>query len=111
MANWFREIARSNKLTLHEGIYAGLKGPSLETSAERRMLAVIGADTVGMSTVNEIIMARYLDLDTSAFCTITNMAIGDSNQQPDDIEQIMKYAQLGGAQLVQLISAYCKTRA
>src|SRR5205085_10088435 len=54
-----REVARDKSVTLREGVYAGLLGPTYETPAEIRMLKVLGADAVGMSTVSEVIAARH----------------------------------------------------
>ncbi len=105
------QIATDAHMTLKPCIYAGIKGPSLETSAERRMLASLGADVVGMSTVNEVIMSRYLGLETVALCTITNMATGEADQQPDTIESILAFADRGGQQLSEIIALYCAGRA
>jgi purine-nucleoside phosphorylase len=78
-ADWraaFRLAADSSGMTLHEGVYAGLRGPQYETPAEIRMLAAIGADAVGMSTVLETIQARSLGLRVVAFSCLTNWAAG-----------------------------------
>ena len=61
---------------LNEGVYAGLLGPTYETPSEIRMLREIGADMVGMSTVPEVIAARYLGLSVLGISCITNMAAG-----------------------------------
>lgn len=61
---------------LSQGVYAGLAGPSYETPAEIRMLASLGADMVGMSTVSEAICARYLGMEVLGISCITNMAAG-----------------------------------
>ena len=63
-------------LTLHEGVYAALPGPSYETPAEVRMLRGLGADVVGMSTVPEAIVARHAGLEVLAFALVTNAAAG-----------------------------------
>jgi purine-nucleoside phosphorylase len=110
-SDFFNNHASELSITTHNGVYAGLKGPSLETSAERRMLATLGADAVGMSTVNEVIMSRYLGLTTTAFCAITNMATGGPDQQEDSIEQILEYADEAGAKIAQLIEGFCAKRA
>ncbi|MEP6698209.1 MAG: purine-nucleoside phosphorylase [Verrucomicrobiota bacterium] len=72
----FRSAAKSEGLTLHEGIYAGLLGPQYETPAEVRMLRSLGADAIGMSTVIEAIQARALGLEVAGFSCLTNWAAG-----------------------------------
>jgi purine-nucleoside phosphorylase len=68
--------ARAMGLELKRGIYAALSGPSYETPAEIRMLRLLGADAVGMSTVPEAIVARQMGLRVLGFSCITNMAAG-----------------------------------
>jgi purine-nucleoside phosphorylase len=63
-------------LELRRGIYAGLSGPSYETPAEIRMLRLLGADAVGMSTVPEAIVARQMGVRVLGLSCITNMAAG-----------------------------------
>jgi len=72
----FRARAREQGLALHEGVYAGLPGPQYETPAEVRMLRLLGADAVGMSTVLEAIQARALGLRVAAFSCLTNWGAG-----------------------------------
>ena len=80
----FREIAREAAnglgMTLHEGVYAAMLGPSYETPAEINFLRVIGADLVGMSTVNEVIAARHVQMKVLAISCVTNMAAGILDQ-------------------------------
>jgi purine-nucleoside phosphorylase len=68
--------ARTLGIHLARGTYAGVLGPSYETPAEVRMLARLGADAVGMSTVPETLLARALGLRIAAFSLITNRAAG-----------------------------------
>jgi purine-nucleoside phosphorylase len=72
----FRAAAMASNMPLHEGVYAGLRGPQYETPAEIRMLRTLGADAVGMSTVLETIQARALGLPVAAFSCLTNRAAG-----------------------------------
>jgi purine-nucleoside phosphorylase len=76
----YRELAREEAgklgMTLHEGVYAALPGPSYETPAEIKYLRTIGADLVGMSTVFEVIAARHMGIKVLAISCVTNMAAG-----------------------------------
>jgi len=80
----YRDFARSESHRLgiphHEGVYAGLLGPSYETPAEIEYLHRIGADLVGMSTVAEVIAARHMGLGVLAISCVTNMAAGILDQ-------------------------------
>jgi purine-nucleoside phosphorylase len=70
--------AREVGVSLEAGVYAGLLGPSYETPAEIRMLATLGADAVGMSTVPEVLALRQLGVRVGAVSCITNLAAGRS---------------------------------
>ena len=76
----FRRILRTTAeklgITLREGVYAGLLGPSYETPGEVKMLRMLGADAVGMSTVPEVIVARALRMRVAGVSCITNAAAG-----------------------------------
>ncbi len=81
-----REVARAKRLSLNEGIYVQLLGPSYETPAEIRMLDRLGADAVGMSTVVEVIAARARGLRCLGFSVVTNLAAGISPGKLDHTE-------------------------
>jgi purine-nucleoside phosphorylase len=81
-------VANKLGLKLHEGVYAGLLGPSYETPAEIEYLRRIGADLVGMSTVAEVIAARHLGLKVLAISCVTNMAAGILDQPLSHAEVI-----------------------
>jgi purine-nucleoside phosphorylase len=74
-----REIAREQGIELREGVYAGSLGPTYETASEVRMLALLGTDAAGMSTVPEVIAARAAGVRVLGFSCITNLACGLSN--------------------------------
>ncbi len=71
-----RTTAEKLGVTLREGVYAGLLGPSYETPSEVKMLKLLGADAVGMSTVPEVIVARALGMRVVGVSCITNAAAG-----------------------------------
>ena len=72
--------AQAEGVALRQGIYAWYSGPSFETPAEIRAIRMLGADAVGMSTVPEVILARFLGLRVAAVSTITNKAAGLSDE-------------------------------
>lgn len=73
-------------ITVHEGVYMWFAGPSFETPAEIRMARTLGADLVGMSTVPEVILARYYGLKVVALSVVTNMAAGIGGASPSHRE-------------------------
>ena len=89
----YREIAAAAAqklgMTLHDGVYVALLGPSYETPAEIRYLRTIGADLVGMSTVAEVIAARHMGLNVLAISCVTNMAAGILDQ-PINHEEVLE---------------------
>jgi purine-nucleoside phosphorylase len=76
-----RAAAAQAGIALHEGVYAWVLGPQFETPAEIRMLRLLGAQAVGMSTVPEAILARHAGLKVLAFSMLTNMAAGLSDEK------------------------------
>lgn len=81
-----KEAAAEQGIELVEGVYAGLLGPSYETPAEIRMLRVLGADAVGMSTVAEVIAARHSAIEVVGISCISNMAAGILDQPLSHVE-------------------------
>ena len=74
------DVAEKSGLRCHRGVYAGLGGPSYETPAEIRMLEVLGADAVGMSTVAEVIVAVHCGLKVQGISVISNLGSGISTE-------------------------------
>ncbi len=70
-----RAIAARLGIPVHEGVYAGVTGPTFETRAEYKLLHIAGGDAVGMSTVQEVIAARHLGLSVFAMSVITDLGI------------------------------------
>lgn len=97
-----RASALSQGIDIKDGVYAWYSGPSFETPAEIRMLKLLGADAVGMSTVPEIILARFLGLRCAAISTITNMAAGMSDEQISH-EHTKAMAPMGAAKLERIL--------
>ncbi|WP_417290371.1 purine-nucleoside phosphorylase [Corallibacter sp.] len=103
----FESIASSNSITLHKGVYASVVGPQLETKAEYRMLKIIGADAVGMSTVPEIIVANHLNLKVAAVSVLTDECNPD-NLKPVSVEEIIAMANKAEPQLAKLFKELIK---
>lgn len=80
------EVARAENIALRQGVYAGLLGPSYETPAEIRMLKILGAQAVGMSTVPEVIALRHMRMRVAALSCITNLAAGIGKGELDHKE-------------------------
>ena len=105
--NTFKSIAQKHNITLHEGVYASMVGPQLETRAEYRMLKIIGADAVGMSTVPEIIVANHLNLKAAAVSVLTDECDPD-NLQPVDIDDIIAVANKAEPKMITLFKELIK---
>ena len=69
------EIAKTHKITLQKGVYVGVTGPTLETPAEYNYFRIIGGDTIGMSTVPEVIAARHMRIKCFGISVITDLGV------------------------------------
>jgi purine-nucleoside phosphorylase len=98
------KAARKLGKTVHEGVYAGLLGPSYETPAEIRYLRAIGADLVGMSTIPEVITARHMGMKVLGISCVTNMAAGILDQ-PVDHQEVLDTAERVKGDFVGLLRA------
>ena len=74
-----KDIAAQKNITVHEGVYAGVTGPTFETRAEYKLLHIAGGDAVGMSTVQEVIAARHAGLSVFAMSVITDLGIREED--------------------------------
>jgi purine-nucleoside phosphorylase len=96
-----RDHARKRSITLHEGVYVQVPGPSMETAAETRMLRSMGADAVGMSTVMEVIEAVHCGMEVLAISAITNNNDPD-NYLPAPIESVIAMASQAGPNIAEI---------
>jgi len=104
----FKSIAKTKNITLHQGVYASVVGPQLETRAEYRMLKIIGADAVGMSTVPEVIVANHLKLKVAAVSVLTDECDPD-NLKPVNIAEIIAMAEKAEPDMVALFKTLIET--
>jgi len=104
----FKTIAKANNIRLNEGVYASVVGPQLETRAEYRMLKILGADAVGMSTVPEIIVANHLNLKAAAVSVLTDECDPD-DLKPVNIGDIIAMAGKAEPNMVTLFKEIIKT--
>jgi purine-nucleoside phosphorylase len=96
------DVARRQGLTLRKGVYVAVKGPSLETPAETRLLRLLGADAVGMSTVPEAIVAVHAGLRVLGVSVLSNLNLPDA-MAPVAIEEIIATVARAEPQLVELL--------
>lgn len=102
-------LATNLNIKVHVGIYLGLQGPTFETLAEYKMVKILGADCVGMSTVPEVIVARHMEVETFGVSVITDMGDADSIDtiSHDEVLEAAKGAEPKVRQLIrELILTY-----
>ncbi|MDJ1007663.1 MAG: purine-nucleoside phosphorylase [Paracoccaceae bacterium] len=102
-----KSAAHAEGIALEDGVYAWYSGPSFETPAEIKAIRTLGADAVGMSTVPEVILARFLGLKVAAISTITNMAQGMSDEAISH-EHTKAMAPLGAEKLERILRRYLR---
>ena len=95
------QVASENRMTIRTGVYVGVTGPSLETNAEYKVLRLIGGDTVGMSTVPEVIVAVHAGMKVLGFSVVTDLCVPPVRAVT--FEEIMHNARLAEPSLNKLI--------
>jgi purine-nucleoside phosphorylase len=100
-----KEAARTADVDLHEGVYMWFSGPSFETPAEIHAAKILGASLVGMSTVPEVLIARFFGLRCVAASLVTNFAAGLSGGDPSH-KETQEFAALGSQQFRRLLRAF-----
>ncbi|WP_316859191.1 purine-nucleoside phosphorylase [uncultured Cohaesibacter sp.] len=102
--------AASAGVTLKSGVYAWFSGPNFETPAEIRAARILGADAVGMSTVPEVILARWMGIRVAAISTITNYGAGMTGSELSH-EETKQVGPIGAQKLIKVIKAYLQDMA
>lgn len=102
-----RDIALRLGIRLHEGVYAGLTGPSYETPSEIRMVGLLGGDAVGMSTVPEVIVARHMGVRVLGLSCITNLGagLGEGGLDHGHVAEVARHATEDMTRLVATVVA------
>lgn len=103
MTDVLRQAALQAEVALREGVYCALSGPTYETPAEIRMLRVLGADAVGMSTVPETIALRHMGVRVAAVSCITNAGAGITGQELSH-QEVKEVADAAASRLIKLFS-------
>jgi purine-nucleoside phosphorylase len=97
-----QKAARNADVTLHQGVYASILGPNLETKAEYSMLGIMGVDAIGMSTTLEAIAAHHMGVAVCGFSIITDECFPET-LVPVSIEDVLAAAALGGPKLKAIV--------
>jgi len=105
----FAAAAKATGTQYHSGVYMWFSGPSFETPAEIRMARLLGANAVGMSTVPEVILARFLGLRVAACSVITNLGAGMTGAELSH-QETKDMAPLGGRRLVTVLKEMFRER-
>ncbi len=102
------QIAEKNNIKLRKGVYVAVTGPCLETPAEYKYLRIIGGDTVGMSTVPEVIIARHMKIPCFAISVITDLGVEGKIKEVSH-EEIQSIAEKSEPKLTHIIKELIST--
>ena len=97
-----KEMAQKLNIEVQDGVYMGLQGPTFETLSEYRMVKILGADCVGMSTVPEVIVAKHMNMECFGISVITDMGDEDNIEEVNHAE-VLKAAEQAEPYLCELI--------
>jgi len=101
------QVALEEEIKLQKGVYVGVTGPSMETPAETRLLRMMGADAVGMSTIPEVIVGVHCGLRILGLSAISNVNRPDC-MKPAPIEEILANAALAGQKMIRIVEGVLK---
>lgn len=105
LRNLLKSSAKENNISIHEGVYAWILGPTYETPAEIKMLSILGVDITGMSTVPEVIAARHCGLKVCAVAAVSNLAEGIS-ETPATHEEVLEVTNKLSGTFIKLIQSF-----
>jgi len=104
-----KKIARQHNIKFQHGVYIGSTGPTLETPAEYNMFRLLGADSTGMSTVPEVIVARHAGMDCFGISVITNLSQPEDPNMPTTHEEVQNVAQVAERNMTLIFTELIKT--
>lgn len=104
----FEAVAKAKNIIIQKGVYLALQGPTFETPAEYKMVKILGADAVGMSTVPEVIVAKHMKMRCLGISVITDLGI-EGHAEPVSHEDVQKAAKTAEKKLSELVTAFIKS--
>jgi len=101
----FESIAKAKNINIQKGIYLALQGPTFETPAEYKMVKILGADAVGMSTVPEVIVAKHMNMRCLGLSVITDLGL-EGNAESVSHEEVQIAAKTAEKKLSELVTVF-----
>ncbi len=102
----FQQLAIDLDISLRQGVYLGLQGPSLETPAEYKMAHIMGADILGMSTIPEVIVAKHAGIKVAVFSIVSNVCFPKSALTETTVEAVIATVMKSVGKVQLLLDAY-----
>jgi purine-nucleoside phosphorylase len=106
MIQKFQQLAYELEISLRQGVYLGLQGPSLETPAEYKMAHILGADILGMSTIPEVIVAKHAGIKVAVFSIVSNVCFPKSALTETTVEAVIATVMKSVGKVQRLLDAY-----